>query len=69
MNRASLAAQLEITRQHLDYIFAGKRRPSPELAEKLEKLTGVPRLSWLYSDQYPNPLLKKAPNGTATTPS
>jgi len=63
MNKADLALQLNITRQHLDFIFAGKRRPGPEVAAGLEKLTGVPRLCWLYPDEYPNPMIKQRPHG------
>jgi hypothetical protein len=34
----------------------GTRRPSPELAATLEKVSGVPRLSWLYPNEFINPL-------------
>jgi hypothetical protein len=64
MHRAILARQVNITRQHLDFILAGKRRPGANLAARLEKMTGVPRLSWLYPDEYPNPLLKVNTNAS-----
>jgi transcriptional regulator with XRE-family HTH domain len=39
-------------------ILRGDRRPSPELAKALEKATGIPRLCWLYPEEFPNPYLK-----------
>jgi hypothetical protein len=47
---------------YIKFILNGTRRPGPALAAKLEKLTGVPRMSWLYPDEYPNPLIKKNSN-------
>jgi len=38
-------------------ILRRKRRPSPELAKNLEKVTNIPRLAWLYPDEYYNPLI------------
>ena len=41
----------------ISYILSRKRRPSIELAEKLEKATGVPWTAWVRPDQYRNPYL------------
>jgi len=35
------------------------RRPSPEMALKLEKLTGVPVNAWLFPNEYYNPYFSK----------
>ncbi len=37
-----LAATLGISQAHLNEIKHGKKRPSPELALKIEKVTGIP---------------------------
>jgi DNA-binding transcriptional regulator YdaS (Cro superfamily) len=34
------------------------RRISPEDAALLEKATGIPRLSWLYPDEFNNPMMR-----------
>lgn len=43
---------------HIDTIFKIKRgnsSPSPSLAKKLEKITGIDRLKWLYPDEFGSP--------------
>ena len=62
MNRSNIAEAAGITRQHLDFILSGKRRPGADLAKRLEKLTGIPRMCWLYPDEYPNPMIKRNGN-------
>lgn len=54
-----LAKSLNKTKRHIYYIMAGRRTASLEFAKELEKVTGVPRLSWLYPDEYHNPYVKK----------
>lgn len=39
---SELAALLEISQAHVNEIKNGKKRPSPELAQKIESLTGIP---------------------------
>lgn len=56
MTRKEIAEQANITRQHLDFILAGKRRPSPDVAAVLEAVTGINRVVWLYPDDHENPL-------------
>jgi len=54
-----------ITTIHYDTIakiLRGDRRPSPELAKKLEQVTGVSRLAWLYPDEFYNPYIKPKSN-------
>jgi len=36
----------------LSKIERGQRRPSPELAKALETVTGIPRLVFLYPDEF-----------------
>lgn len=36
------------------------RKISTEDARELERITGVPRLAWLYPDEYDNPYFKPA---------
>lgn len=43
-------------------IFQGTRRPSPELAIKLEKYTGIPKENWIFPSlrgKFKNPYIKK----------
>jgi len=58
MRQSEIAIKVNVTRQTIHNIFKGRRRPSPELAKKLEQVTGVPRLCWLYPDEFPNPYIK-----------
>jgi len=47
-------------------IFQNTRRPSPELAIKLEKYTGISRENWIFpADRglYKNPYIKVRKNG------
>jgi plasmid maintenance system antidote protein VapI len=42
-------------------IFQGSRRPSPELAIKLEKYTGISRENWIFPSlrgKFKNPYIK-----------
>jgi transcriptional regulator with XRE-family HTH domain len=57
MKQNSIAVRAVISEQFLSNILAGKRRPSPEIAARLEKATGINRLAWLYPDEYPNPMI------------
>lgn len=43
-----LAKIVGITPQHFCEIKAAKSKPSRKLAHRLEKVTGIPRLTWLY---------------------
>ena len=42
---------------HIDTIYKAKRKGhmSRKLAKKLEGITGINRLMWLYPDEYGNP--------------
>lgn len=57
MTRKEIAEETGTTRQHIDFILSGKRRPSADLAVELERVTGIDRRAWLYPDEYPNPLI------------
>ncbi len=40
------------SQSYVSEIFSRKKRPSPEFAEDLERVTGIHRLKWLYPDEY-----------------
>jgi transcriptional regulator with XRE-family HTH domain len=44
------ARMLGISQSHLNMIKNGSRRPSPELARKIEKITGIPFRSLLVAE-------------------
>jgi hypothetical protein len=52
-----LAKKVGVSPAHMAFIVKGQRRPSPDLARRLEKETGVNRNVWLYPDESSNPLL------------
>lgn len=56
--QSRIADQIGISRTYMGLILKRVNRPSPELAAKLEKVTGIDRLAWLYPDEHPNPLLR-----------
>ena len=48
MTQKELAQRVGITRQHFSQIKARSRLPSRKLAVRLEKITGIKRMIWLY---------------------
>jgi transcriptional regulator with XRE-family HTH domain len=70
-SQADLARRMGMSRQAVHEILSRKRTPGYKLSVKLEQATGVPRLSWMDPDTYPNPLIKKSAdgNGTRTDPA
>jgi len=52
MLKKDIAEKVGISPTHISDIIHGRKRPSPDLALKLEKVTGVSRLAWLYPDEY-----------------
>jgi plasmid maintenance system antidote protein VapI len=58
-DQKKLAEMMGITPKHLNDILNGRRRPSPELAAKLEQHTGIDRCKWLWPEKYGNPMWKK----------
>ncbi len=54
-----IAQSVGVTSSQIGYVLRGKSRPSPELAARLEQVTGISRLAWLYPDEYPNPLINQ----------
>jgi transcriptional regulator with XRE-family HTH domain len=63
---SEIARRLRVSRQAINAYFQGHLTPGPRMAKKLEAVTGIPRLSWMYPDEYHNPLIKKAPDGNGT---
>lgn len=57
MKQVDLAKRLKITPQHMNDIIKRRRRPSVDLAEKLEEATGIDRRCWVWPDQFPNPMI------------
>jgi transcriptional regulator with XRE-family HTH domain len=47
--QAELAELLGVSQAHVSEIMNGKKRPSPELAQSIEKLTGIPLRDLLFS--------------------
>jgi hypothetical protein len=50
-----LAAELDVKVATVSRWLNRKRRISARDAARLERFTGVPRLAWLYPDEYNNP--------------
>ena len=46
-----LADELNISRGYISDMVAGKKRPSPKLAAKIEKITGIPLRRLLLPDE------------------
>lgn len=47
-----------VSKRWARYILQGERRPGAKLAAKLEAVSGVPAMVWLYPEKYDNPLIK-----------
>ena len=58
----ALAKKIGVSPQHLNCVLRGRKKPSPELAEKLEQNLGVDRRSWFWPSEFPNPYLAQAQN-------
>ena len=52
-----LATALGVSVNQVSSILRRNRRPSPELAVRLERETGVDRCAWIWPDEYQNPLI------------
>ena len=48
MSPKQLAAKLDISESYMSMLRSGRRRPSPELARKIETLTGIPLKNLLF---------------------
>ena len=48
MKQKELAKTVGTTPQHLNAVICGRKRPSANLAEKLESATGVSRSIWIW---------------------
>lgn len=57
MKQIDLAKLLEITPQHMNDIIKRRRRPSVDLAKRLENITGIDRRAWIWPDDFSNPLI------------
>jgi transcriptional regulator with XRE-family HTH domain len=52
-----LARQTGVSVAHMSFILRRRRKPSSQLAEKLEAVTGIRHSAWLYPDVYYNPYI------------
>jgi transcriptional regulator with XRE-family HTH domain len=57
-SQSDLARAAGCHQSAINKILRGKRRPSLELAKRLEKVTGVPWQSWLDPEEFRNPILE-----------
>jgi len=51
LSQRALARQLSISPSYLNALVAGTRRPSPELAAEIERITGIPFRVLLLTDR------------------
>ena len=65
VSQRKVAKQAGISPAHMNAIVKGKRRPSPKLAAKIEKITGIPLRKLLLPDEA-EPVPK--PDEAAETP-
>jgi transcriptional regulator with XRE-family HTH domain len=54
-----IAEKMKVSRCAAFRWLNGERSPTPKNAERLEKITGVPTMAWLFPEKYPNPYVKK----------
>ncbi len=54
-----IASEAGISDSFYSGILSRDRRASPEVAARLERVTGIDRRSWLWPDEFHNPLLHK----------
>lgn len=52
MNASEISKALGVTRRYATYLVKGERRPSADVAARLEATTGRHRLSWLYPGEF-----------------
>lgn len=57
MPAAVLAKILGVSQRQAEYLLSRKRTASKKAAADYERRTGIGRLSWLYPDEYDNPML------------
>ena len=48
-----------VSQATISQIRLGRKRPSPNLAKRLEEITGIPHDVWLYPEEFKNPFVKK----------
>lgn len=58
-NVTKLAEKVNASKPFIFRVLTGQRSPSPKMAARLEKATGIPRLAWLYPDEFENPMIRK----------
>jgi len=58
MRQVEIARKAGITPRHINDIVRGRKTPSPKLAKKLEQITGISRIAWLYPEEFSNPYIR-----------
>ena len=51
------------SKRMIEFITQGRHTPHPKKAKVLEAATGVPRLAWLYPEEFSNPYVPAVPKG------
>jgi hypothetical protein len=54
-----IAAKVGCSLPFVSDVFAGKKRPSPEMAVKFEVATKVDRRAWIWPEEFENPLMPR----------
>jgi hypothetical protein len=65
INQTELAKKLGVSRQYIQAVFSRKMPVGAKMAKKLEEVTCVNRLAWLYPEEYPNPFFVETKSGSA----
>jgi transcriptional regulator with XRE-family HTH domain len=58
MTQRQLAENSGLLESQVSMILAGKRTATTAQAKALEGATAIPRLRWLYPEEYGNPMIK-----------
>ena len=59
--KTKIAIKAKCSPQMICDISKGRRRPSPELARRLEAATGIKAEAWIWPREHKNPFIKAAP--------
>ena len=52
MTQIEIAARAGVSQAFVSQVLGGEKKPSPKIAARLEAVTGIHRLHWLYPDQF-----------------
>jgi plasmid maintenance system antidote protein VapI len=66
--RTRIAKAVGVSPSFIARMVRGLVSPSPGLAVRLEKETGIDRRAWLWPEEYPNPLIHTEPEDADRQP-